>query len=102
MSEAGWALVATGMYLYALYQAMQGKAAGVIGVVLLGIFASRYGIKNRILKLSLLIGGVLLFAFTYFRFTDSVWVAIIVGLAALGGVFFNDRKEKNSKRGGEA
>lgn len=89
------------MYFYTLFLVMQGKAAGAFGVAFIGFLAARYGIRNRVFKLSFLIIGATLFAFAYFRFTDSIWAGVIVGLLGLVGIYFSDYKIKGAISGGE-
>jgi hypothetical protein len=45
--------------------------------------------------------GAMVWTFTYFRFTDSIWAAGITGLIVLAGIYFNDYKGRKSKRGGD-
>lgn len=95
MRDAGWALAAAALYVYGFTMTMEGRTSGALGVLGVAVaLIAQFGIKSRVLRLSFLVSGALLFAFTYLRFTESVWAGVIFGLLMLGGIFYNDRKGK--------
>lgn len=99
MREAGWCAAVAAIFLYCLYMTLHGGAGGAMGLMGVGVFLVHCKIKERMLKLALLVSAALLLAYSYYRFSEAMWFSVFIGTVALLAVYFKDYRGARGRNG---
>lgn len=93
MRDMGWCAAVAAIFLYCLYMTLHGGAGGAMGLMGVGVYLVHYKIKERMLKLALLVSASLLLAYSYYRFSEAIWFSVFLGMVMILAIYFNDYKD---------